>query len=117
MPEQVDPATLEAWLADDEERDTLVLDVRTPPEYDLGHLPGAANVPLAGLPSAISDLDIPERVVFVCEVGTASEQAGRLLESSERVDEDTAVYNLAGGMREWDGPVTRDSHTEAHDET
>lgn len=115
VPDEVDAATLETWLAAPAADAPLVIDVRTSPEYELGHVPGARNVPLASLPSAIPDLEIGDRVVFVCEVGTASRQAGRLLESSERVGADTAVYNLAGGMRDWDGPVRRETPADPDD--
>jgi rhodanese-related sulfurtransferase len=42
---RIDKATLEGWRADAAERSLYLLDVRTPEEYDAGHLRGARSVP------------------------------------------------------------------------
>jgi rhodanese-related sulfurtransferase len=41
---RIDRATLERWRADDE-RTLYLLDVRDPPEYEAGHVPGAVSAP------------------------------------------------------------------------
>lgn len=41
---EVDPATTQAWLADDS-RTTFLLDVRHPHEYAAGHMPGSVSAP------------------------------------------------------------------------
>src|SRR4030088_3397186 len=41
---RIDRATLERWRADDE-RTLYLLDVRDPPDYEAGHVPGAVSAP------------------------------------------------------------------------
>ena len=42
---RIDKATLEGWRAEAAERSLYVLDVRTPEEYEAGHLRGARSAP------------------------------------------------------------------------
>lgn len=104
MVDAVTSETLREWINADGSELTIV-DVRTPPEYDAGHLPGALSIPMNDLPARIGSLPLTDRVVFVCEVGAVSEQAARLFESYEAVDEDTVVGSLEDGIRAWDGPL------------
>jgi rhodanese-related sulfurtransferase len=43
--ERIDRATLERWRGESAERTLYLLDVRDPPEYEAGHLPGAVSAP------------------------------------------------------------------------
>jgi len=81
-----------------------VVDVRHPPAFRRGHLPGAVNVPLAALPDRVAAVDWDEEVVCVCPKGESSLRAARLLEAYEGLA-DTTVYNLTAGLQAWDGPV------------
>jgi rhodanese-related sulfurtransferase len=77
--------------------DLVLLDVRTPWEFQWFHLPGAQNVPFEkGLPP---NLTIPtdKTVVVICMTGHRSPLvAYRLLH-----DGYSRVYNLTGGMAGW----------------
>src|SRR6185436_5492705 len=42
---RIDAATLAAWQAESVTRTLYVFDVRTPEEYEAGHVPGTKNVP------------------------------------------------------------------------
>jgi len=58
----------------------LLLDVRTPAEFEAGHLPGAINLPLPKLtanPAAVGDPQRP--VVVYCASGTRSAVASTVL--------------------------------------
>src|ERR1700687_3727305 len=44
-PPRIDKTTLERWRAEADERTLYVLDVRTPEEYQAGHLRGARSAP------------------------------------------------------------------------
>jgi rhodanese-related sulfurtransferase len=96
----IGPDTLGDWLADAEP--VQVLDIRTAPEYELGHVPGSVNVPMASLTTRLDSLDLPRRVVLVCEVGELSIQAGRLVAAYEGVGEEHVIASLEGGYRAWE---------------
>lgn len=75
---------LRLWYSEDFPAATdgaLLVDVRTPEEYGLWHIPGAVNIPLATLRDAIADGDVdrsrPVRVY--CAVGFRSYLAYRIL--------------------------------------
>ncbi|MEU8997442.1 MBL fold metallo-hydrolase [Streptomyces caniferus] len=58
-----------------------LIDVRNPAEYEAGALPGARNIPLAGLPHRIDELDPARPVVLYCRSGNRSVIAAALLEA------------------------------------
>lgn len=70
-----------------------LVDVRTPEEYDVWHLPGAENVPLGTLREAMIDWDPTARVRLYCAVGFRSYLAYRILVQSGFTD----VATLSGG--------------------
>lgn len=79
-----------------------VIDVRQPAAYERGHLPGAENVPMPQLSTRIDEIDFNAEVVVACQIGQASIQAVRLIESFEGAD-GAEVWSLAGGVKDWDG--------------
>ncbi|RMG23466.1 MAG: MBL fold metallo-hydrolase [Armatimonadetes bacterium] len=71
----------------------VILDVRTPLEYEAGHLPGAVNIPLGRLPDRIGELDPSKRTLVYCQSGGRSAIAtSLLLQHGFR-----SVINLDGG--------------------
>ncbi|NHX36582.1 MULTISPECIES: rhodanese-like domain-containing protein [Halolamina] len=85
-----------------------VIDVREPAAFERGHLPGAENVPMTELPTRIDEIEFDDEVVVACEIGQASLQAVRLIESFEGA-EGSSVWSLQGGMETWDGEVEADA--------
>jgi rhodanese-related sulfurtransferase/SAM-dependent methyltransferase len=83
----------------------VVVDVRTPPEYEeLGHIPGAVLLPMELLHSAPAILPEDGRtVVVVCEHGSRSRRAAALL-----AEAGVAACNMTGGMSRWTGPRVHD---------
>ena len=81
-----------------------VLDVRTQQEFNIGHVPGALNIPLDGLSDAVrmgslDDLKELERTICViCASGGRSAQATVRL---SRVFGFPDVVNVAGGTSVW----------------
>ncbi|MFE3165486.1 rhodanese-like domain-containing protein [Streptomyces sp. NPDC059224] len=76
-----------------------VIDVRTPPEYASGHLPGAVNIPLDHLRRALPEIrHAAERgdVLVVCASGARSENACKLL-----AEQGITTATLAGGTNAW----------------
>ena len=95
----IDHAEAQRLIAGDA---ALVLDVRTPGEYEeLGHIPGAWLIPVDLVASAPAVLPDDGRPVLVyCEHGVRSVAASRLLVAAG-IDR---VLNLAGGLAPWRGP-------------
>ncbi len=65
--------TLETLLA---AKDVILIDVRTPMEFQGGHIPGALNIPLSDLSPADAAIGTKDRpVVVYCRSGGRSGQA------------------------------------------
>jgi rhodanese-related sulfurtransferase len=97
-PPWIEPADLERRLATGDA--PLVLDVRSPDEFDgpLGHIAEAVNLPLIDLPARLAELiSSRQPVVFVCLTDKRSWQAAAALTAAGRGD----VAVLRGGMRRW----------------
>ncbi|MGQ4556099.1 rhodanese-like domain-containing protein [Halobellus sp. GM3] len=78
-----------------------VIDIRSPPAFEAGHIPGAENVPMHELPRRVDEIEWGEDVVVACPVGQSSIQAARLIESYEGVSEGQSVKSMAGGYNAW----------------
>ena len=74
----------------------VVVDVREPAEFAMGHVPGARLVPLQTVPSLLGQLPEEEPVYLVCAVGARSAQAAMFL-AHHGVD----AVNVDGGTRDW----------------
>lgn len=93
---QIAPPDLE-WLLTHHE-DVRVLDVRTPGEFETGHIAGAYNLPLGDLAGVIDELrEVTDRVVVVCQSGGRADQACQVLRNAGL----DGVELLAGGMTAW----------------
>ncbi|BAF70292.1 rhodanese-like domain-containing protein [Nitratiruptor sp. SB155-2] len=82
-----------------QQKDVILLDVRTPQEYLEGHIPGANLIPLQLFRylflggKGIAD----KRILVYCHSGNRSVEASKMLESwgAKR------VYNLKYGILDW----------------
>jgi rhodanese-related sulfurtransferase len=89
-----------AYMAAHREDDYTLLDVRQPGEYEEAHFPGARLLPLPQLPEGYRELD-PEKPTLVhCAVGGRSRVAAQMLSGWGFKE----VYNLAGGIKAFQGP-------------
>ena len=81
-------------------RETFVLDVRTPGEYDgpLGHIAGSRLIPVQELSRRMQELsEMKDHHIFViCRSGNRSATATRLLREGG-----FGASNVAGGMQAW----------------
>jgi rhodanese-related sulfurtransferase len=100
MDGEITPEEVEELL--DGETPPRVVDIRSPPAFDRGHIPGSENIPFAELPRRVESLDGAERIVTVCPHGKASVQAARLIKSYEGTA-DARVESMVGGLTEWSG--------------
>jgi rhodanese-related sulfurtransferase len=82
--------------------DAIIVDVRTPQEFSVGHVPTAVNIPLDGLSDAVraGQLDrLKSRTISViCASGGRSAQATVRL---TRVFNFPSVVNVVGGTSKW----------------
>lgn len=76
---------------------TKVIDVRTPAEYQGGHIRNATNVPLTKIANYSGK---KEPLYVICQSGVRSKQAAKIL-SKMGYDATT----IRGGMNQWQGPT------------
>ena len=72
----------------------ILLDTRTPWEYNRGHIEGFINIPVDELRDRLSELDKNKRVYIICQSGLRSYIAYRIL-TQEGYD----CRNFSGGFR------------------
>lgn len=78
----------------------FVLDVRTPAEFNQGHIPQATLIPLSELGQRLHEVPKDRHVVAVCRSGARS-----LTASKHLIQAGYKVSNLQGGMMRWTGPT------------
>ena len=82
-------------------KEVIIIDVRTPEEYREGHIPGVINIQLDQLVSRSSEVPKDKKVLLICRSGSRSSQGTSLLRNKGFGN----VYNIAEGMKSWRGPV------------
>ncbi len=75
----------------------LILDVRTPEEFRLGHIPGAVNIPHTDLASRIDEVETEDGVVLYCMVGPRARLGEKTLLDAGL----PKVLHLDGGLAAW----------------
>ncbi len=81
----------------DAREDFTIIDVRSPLQYQTGHLPTAISMPLVTLPWAMNSLARNKEVVAYCQIGVTSVGACNMLLASGFSD----VRNMVGGISAW----------------
>ncbi|MBN2346986.1 MAG: MBL fold metallo-hydrolase [Candidatus Aminicenantes bacterium] len=74
--------------------DFVLLDVRTPLEFEESHIQGAVNIPVSDLRTRHCELNKDRTTVLVCSSGNRSSLGASILERHGFKD----IYNVAGGM-------------------
>ncbi len=74
--------------------DVELIDVRSPQEFEKGHIPGAKNIPLESLRERLSEFSTEEEIWLICGVGQRAYYATRAL-----LQHGIDVKNLSGGMQ------------------
>ena len=94
----------EAVIMMKEEKDYIILDVRTPEEFAGGHIPGAINVPNETIDTAeILELPSKDQLILVyCRSGNRSKQAAKKLSA-------LGYTNIVefGGINDWQGEIEK----------
>jgi thioredoxin 1 len=92
----------------DEQKDEILLDVRTPEEFGEGHIAGAMNIDWNGdsFQQQAGALDKSKPVYVYCKSGKRSAAAAAKMQEMGF----SRVYQLAGGISNWQAenlPVTK----------
>lgn len=81
----------------------VIVDVREPELYIMGHIKGAINIPYDTAHKRIlKELSPMDTIVFVCHGGPMGDELGAILARNGY----PRVFNLRGGMNKWTGPLT-----------
>lgn len=78
-------------------RQLYVLDVRTPEEWQSGHIPGAHHIELIHLENTYQQLPHDQSIALVCRSGQRASLAASLLKKHGF----PSVINVRGGMQAW----------------
>lgn len=94
---QVSPEAFKAAIASD--ASVQLIDVRTPGEYESGHLAGALNWDIESgvFERNLSSLDQNKQVLVYCAVGGRSATAAQMLKGAGF----SKVLDLKGGIKAW----------------
>jgi phage shock protein E len=84
-----------------------VIDVRTAAEYQLGHIPGARNVPVDTVAQEAPAWDRNATYVVYCATGSRSAAAVTTMESLGFGQ----IKHFSAGMQAWDGEVQQGAAT------
>ena len=57
----------------------ILIDVRVPREYELGHIKGAVNIPLSELKKRAKEISRDKEIFLYCRNGMRSKRAARIL--------------------------------------
>ena len=78
------------------DKNVILLDVRSPQEYKEGHLENSINIPVYDISKKIESI-IPEKettIIVYCQSGNRSKKSIDILEKTGY----TKLYNIVGGM-------------------
>jgi rhodanese-related sulfurtransferase len=89
------PAELQALQGDADS--PVVVDLRDPAEYRVGHVPGAVNIPEPQIEGRLGEIDPGRGVVLYCIAGKRTRAAEEILVGHGFVD----VKHLDGGLTGW----------------
>jgi molybdopterin/thiamine biosynthesis adenylyltransferase/rhodanese-related sulfurtransferase len=81
----------------DRGEDLFILDVRNPPEYQIGRIPGSTLIPLPDLPQRVGELHREREIVVHCKSGQRSAKAIQFLREQGFKN----LRNLKGGILAW----------------
>ena len=75
----------------------LLVDVREPFEWEMGHIAGSRHIPLGELAARIGELDPNREIGLLCKSGVRSARALRLLQEAGF----QKLWNIEGGILAW----------------
>jgi rhodanese-related sulfurtransferase len=102
-----DISTQDAYIMIGENPDLIIIDVRTPAEFDSGHIENAFNIDRnsEGFQEELDALDKDKTYLVYCKMGSRSADALDIMRQLGFME----VYNMLGGIDQWQAdelPIT-----------
>ncbi len=101
MIDQVRPADLAAWFAQDAEATPVLLDVREPWELQTASVAPQGftlvAIPMNEIPARLAELGADHRIACLCHHGARSQRVAAFLDQNGFAD----LANVAGGIDAW----------------
>jgi len=92
-------------------KSVVLLDVRTPSEFDRRHIPGSLLIPLQHLETRLAELpNSNTSIAVICEQGQRSASACQVLAEHGF----GPLFNLSGGLTAWPGPTISREQAKLH---
>src|SRR5438067_10017236 len=96
---EIDPVEVKAKI--DRHDPFVLIDVREPHEWQIGHIPYARLIPLGDLPKRVNELNSADEIVAHCKSGMRSAKAVEFLKQAGF----KKVKNMKGGILAWSDKV------------
>lgn len=96
-----------AGLLDAQKAGAQVVDVRTPGEYQMGHIKGSINVSVSEIRSAAASWNRDKEYVLYCASGARSADAQAVMQDMGFKN----VADLTGGVSAWTGELEQGAST------
>ncbi|MDY0200828.1 MAG: FAD-dependent oxidoreductase [Bacteroidales bacterium] len=90
--------------------DTVLLDVRTKDEFELGAIRGAINIPLNEVRDRLDEIPQQKKIVVYCSVGVRGYVGARILMQLGY----TEVFNLIGGYKTYEFASQKQSNEDVY---
>ena len=81
-------------------KDTIVIDVREDEEVETGMIGSAEHIPMQQIPQEVENLDKEKEYILVCRSGARSMNVALYMK-----EQGFKVSNMVGGMLDWTGEV------------
>jgi len=87
-----------------EDAEPLLLDVREPWEFDICHIDGSINLPMAQIPQNMGRFEDVAEIVVICHHGIRSQHVIQFMQQHNS----NSLINLDGGVDAWAREVDLD---------
>jgi phage shock protein E len=101
--QEINAEELEELISSNDKNDYVLLDVRTPQEFNQGHIPGAVLIDIYDpkFREKVNQLDKDKSYYVICRSGNRSGKACEIMHDMGF----SKPYNVEGGMLQWMGEV------------
>ncbi|MCB5288232.1 MAG: FAD-dependent oxidoreductase [Candidatus Cloacimonetes bacterium] len=90
---------------------TMLIDVRTKDEFELGAIRGAINIPTDEIRDRLGEISQQKKIVLYCSVGPRGYIAARILMQLGYSE----VFNLIGGYKTYEFAIQKQSNEDVYD--